>query len=153
MIKWQWASFDQLTTDVLYKIMKARIEVFVVEQNCPYQEADDLDKCSWHLIGWKNREIVSYLRVIFPGKKYIEPSIGRVLTVQHVRRTGIGKELTKEAIKRVGEVYPDTPVRISAQRYLEKFYSEFGFEPVSEPYEEDGIPHIEMLRKGCIVKQ
>ena len=150
-MNWQWLSFEELSRDDLYKVLKVRQAVFVVEQNCVYQDADDLDPVSWHLMGWRKtttgRELVAYLRVVFPGKKYPEPSIGRVLTTASVRGTGAGKALTREAITRIALEYPQMSIRISAQRYLEKFYSEFGFETVSDPYVEDGIPHIEMLRE------
>ena len=148
---WQWLSFEKLLREDLYEVLKVRQAIFVVEQNCAYLDADDLDPASWHLMGWREtatgRELVAYLRVVFPGKKYPEPSIGRVLTTASVRGTGVGKTLTREAITRIALEYPHMSIRISAQRYLEKFYSEFGFETVSDPYDEDGIPHIEMLRK------
>jgi len=151
-MNWLWSSFEELSRDDLYEVLKVRQAVFVVEQNCVYQDADDLDSVSWHLMGWhegtSRRELVAYLRVVFPGKKYPEPSIGRVLTTASMRGTGAGKELTREAITHIALEYPQMSIRISAQRYLEKFYSEFGFEAVSDPYEEDGIPHIEMLRKA-----
>jgi len=150
-MNWQWSSFEELSREDLFVILKVRQAVFVVEQNCPYQDADDLDPVSWHLMGWHEgatgRELVAYLRVVFPGKKYPEPSIGRVLTTASVRGTGVGKTLTGEAITRIALEYPHMSIRISAQRYLEKFYSEFGFETVSDPYDEDGIPHIEMVRR------
>jgi len=150
-MNWQWSSFEELSREDLFVILKVRQAVFVVEQNCPYQDADDLDPVSWHLMGWHEgatgRELVAYLRVVFPGKKYPEPSIGRVLTTASVRGTGVGKTLTGEAITRIALEYPHMSIRISAQQYLEKFYSEFGFETVSDPYDEDGIPHIEMVRR------
>jgi ElaA protein len=150
-MNWQWLSFEELSREDLYDVLKVRQAVFIVEQDCAYQDADDLDPVSWHLLGWREtatgRELVAYLRVVFPEKKYPEPSIGRVLTTASVRGTGMGKALTCEAITHIALEYPQMSIRISAQRYLEKFYSEFGFETVSDPYDEDGIPHIEMLRK------
>ena len=152
MIEWQWSSFEELTRDTLFEICKLRQEVFIVEQNCAYQDLDDLDQVSWHLMGWRkdsvDKKLVAYLRVVFPGKKYQEPSIGRVITAPSVRRTGLGYALTQEAISRIVQIYPKTAIRISAQQYLEKFYSKFEFEKVGDPYDEDGIPHIEMFRKG-----
>lgn len=149
-MNWQWLSFEGFTPEELFEIMKVRQAVFVVEQNCAYQDADDLDQVSWHLMGWHEdnmrRNLVAYLRVVFPGRKYPEPSIGRVLTASSARGAGLGKVLMREAIAHTASVYPQMSIRISAQRYLEKFYSGFGFETVSEPYDEDGIPHIEMLR-------
>ena len=150
MIKWQWVLFEDLTVDVLFEIMKIRQEVFVVEQNCAYQDTDDLDRFSWHLVGWREgdsgKEIVAYLRVVFPGKKYTEPSLGRVLTLRSARGEGLGKALLSEALRYTAIQYPNINIRISAQRYLEKFYGSFGFEICSDPYEEDGIPHIEMIK-------
>lgn len=151
MIEWQWKKFDELSREDLYEIIQVRQEVFVIEQNCIYQDLDDLDKLAWHLIAWNanqsnSREIVAYLRVVFPGYKYQEPSIGRILTVKKVRGTGLGKELLRIALLKIEAEYPNVSVRISAQAHLNKFYSQFGFEKVSEPYDEDGIVHIEMLK-------
>lgn len=150
MIQWQWLPFENLSRNVLFEILKVRQAVFVVEQNCVYQDADNLDPVSWHLMGWRinsgEKELVAYLRVSLPGKKYPEPSIGRVLTAPSVRGTGIGKALIDKGITQTTIEYPGVRIRISAQQYLEKFYSEFGFETVTAPYDEDGIPHIEMVR-------
>ena len=150
MIKWQWSSFDELSLHELYEILKIRQAIFIVEQNCAYLDADDLDQVAWHLIGWREgankKNCVAYLRVVFPGGKFPEPSIGRVLVTPELRKTGLGKKLTGEAIARIADEYPNTAIRISAQQHLEKYYSEFGFKAVSKPYNEDGIPHIEMLR-------
>jgi ElaA protein len=151
MITWQWALFDQLSLGELYAILKIRQQVFIVEQDCPYLDADGLDQSVWHLCCWQqdfaNKELVAYLRVLPPGMKYSEAALGRVLTAESVRGSGIGKELIRQGLKRTQQQYPDTNIRISAQLYLEKFYTAFGFETVSEPYHEDGIPHIEMLNK------
>ena len=151
MIEWQWKTFDELSADELYEIMKVRQEVFVLEQNCIYQDADDLDKTAWHLMGWHvrqpdTRKLQAYLRVVFPGCKYKEPSIGRIMTVKKVRGTGMGKELLRNALLKIETEYSHQSIRISAQQHLHKFYALFGFEQVSEPYDEDGIVHIEMLR-------
>ena len=150
MIKWQWSSFDELSLHALYEILKIRQAIFVVEQDCSYLDTDDLDQVAWHLIGWhedaNNKKMVAYLRVVFPGEKYPEPSIGRVLVLPESRKTGLGKKLTAEAIARIADEYPNTAIRISAQQHLQKFYAAFGFKAVSKPYLEDGIPHIEMLR-------
>lgn len=146
MIEWQWCRFESLTTTQLYEIVSAREAVFVVEQQCPYLDADGLDRRSWHLTGWKAGQVAAYSRVVEPGIKYIEPSLGRVLTVGEWRGNGLGKELLRQAIRKTEELYPGQGIRISAQQYLEAFYAGFGFERVSEPYDEDGIPHIEMLR-------
>ncbi|MFC6632127.1 GNAT family N-acetyltransferase [Microbulbifer taiwanensis] len=146
-IHWHWSSFGQLTRDQLYEILRLRQEVFAVEQECPYQDADGRDQFAWHLSGWSGESLFAYLRVVFPGKKYTEPSIGRVLTSESARGTGLGRELMRRAIENTQREFPQASIRISAQQYLKKFYGEFGFEQVSGPYDEDGIAHIEMLRR------
>lgn len=150
MLEWQWLLFTDLSRDQLYEILKVRQAVFTVEQDCAYQDADGLDQVSWHLLGWRKdpdeKKLVAYLRVVVPGSKYPEPSIGRILVARSVRRTGIGKTLMREAITRTLTEYPGSSIRISAQQHLENFYLAFGFTTVSEPYDEDGIPHVEMLR-------
>ena len=152
MIEWQWAAYSDLDRDCLFEILYARQAVFIVEQDCPYQDIDHLDSLSWHLIGWSQdageKELAAYMRVTIPGEKYPEPSIGRVITTQKARGRGLGNQLMLEGIARIEAEYPNTPIRISAQVYLQKYYRRFGFENVGEPYEEDGIPHIEMLRKA-----
>ena len=148
--EYRWLSFDQLTTNEIYEILRARQEVFVVEQECAYQDVDGKDQHARHLACWDSRSsapaLLAYLRVIVPGKKYAEPSIGRVLTCKSVRGTGIGRELMQRGIAHTLREFPGAAIRISAQLYLKRFYKEFGFETCSETYDEDGIPHIEMLR-------
>lgn len=151
MITWQWSFFKELSRDDLFAVLKARQEVFILEQQCIYQDADELDPLSWHLIGRlddaANRQLVAYSRVVLPGKKFAEPSIGRVLVSKTFRGRGLGRALTHETISRTMHQYPDSAIRISAQHYLEQFYSGFGFETVSAPYDEDGIAHVEMVRQ------
>jgi len=148
-IDWQWSLFDELSARDLYDILKIRQAVFVVEQDCAYQDVDDIDQYAWHLLGIQQsgttKRLVAYLRLVYPAIKYPEPSIGRVLTVASVRGQGLGKALTREALAQAAREYPGQRVRISAQSHLSDFYKEFGFEIVSEPYDEDGIPHVEML--------
>lgn len=150
-MQWQWCTFDKLTAEQLYEILRIRQEVFAVEQDCVYQDADGKDQHAWHLACWQADSdqpcLQAYLRVVFPGKKYPEPSIGRVLTCESARGSGLGRELMRRAIEMMQRELPQAPIRISAQLYLKKFYEEFGFEQTSEPYDEDGIPHIEMLRQ------
>jgi ElaA protein len=148
-IDWQWSRFSELTPADLYAAMRLREEVFVVEQQCPYQDADGRDPQAWHLLGWsgKNRsDLVAYARIFEPGVRYTECSIGRVVTSPKVRGTGIGRELMSEALRRVDGLVPGQAIKIAAQRRLEKFYLDFGFRTVSAPYEEDGIIHVDMLR-------
>ncbi len=124
--------------------------MFVVEQNCAYPDADGRDPQAWHLLGWleseKGRRLVAYARVFEPGVRYAEGSIGRVATAQEVRGFGFGKALMAEALRRLDTLAPRQPVKLAAQRYLEGFYSGFGFRTVSAPYEEDGITHVDMIR-------
>jgi ElaA protein len=124
----------------------AREAVFVVEQDCAFLDADGSDPDCWHLVGRKGREMAAYCRIVPPGLKFAEPSIGRVLTTKAGRGTGAGKALMAEAIRRCEALFPGHAIRIGAQQYLEKFYGGFGFATVSEPYDEDGIPHVIMLR-------
>jgi len=144
-INWLLYEYNSLPIDTLYQIMAVRQEVFVVEQNCPYLDADGYDDRALHLCGVWEGNIVAYARIFPPKIKYPEASIGRVLTTNHVRGKGIGKELMNCAIAHCKQRYPNTSIRISAQSYLDKFYSELGFRIVSEQYLEDGIPHQEML--------
>ena len=147
-IDWKWYSFNELSTTELHSVLKLRQEIFIVEQNCIYQDCDDLDKKAWHLLGMLSNtaqlELVAYLRVIYPGVKTNYPAIGRLLTHGKMRKKGLGKQLLKQGIINTNRTYPDYPIQISAQLYLQPFYKSFGFIPVSEPYDEDGIPHINM---------
>lgn len=151
-IAWQWNAFDELSLNDLYTILQVRQMVFVVEQACPYLDADGYDERAWHLLGWVEHEtgriLGAYARVFAPGVKYAEASIGRVITHPAVRRKGMGEALMVEALRRVETLSPGTGVRIGAQMYLEKFYEKSGFRRVSAPYDEDGIVHIEMLREA-----
>lgn len=148
MIQWQWKRFSDLSASQLYAVCAAREAVFVVEQSCPYQELDGLDLDAMHLIGWSGNEIAAYLRVLEPGVRYVEPSIGRVLTSKAFRGTGIGRTLVAMSLEYIDSHHPGRDVRISAQAHLERFYGWFGFVAVSERYLEDDIPHVEMLRRG-----
>ena len=131
----------------VHDLYEARVGVFIVEQNCVFQDVDGADAASWHLLGRRGGgPLLAYCRLVPAGVKFDEPSIGRVLTTKQGRRTGIGRELMKEAIRRAEALWPGQAIRIGAQRYLDRFYGEFGFVQCSEPYDEDGIMHIQMLR-------
>jgi len=144
-LQWRLHEFDQFDTGQLYAVLAARVAVFVVEQDCPYQDLDGLDDVALHLVGWAgDGAVVAYARILPPGTRFEQPSIGRVLTSLPGRRCGLGRELMRRAIDVVGERYPGHSVRISAQCYLQRFYSELGFAVDSAPYREDGIPHVEM---------
>jgi len=149
-IRWQWSRFNELSPEDLYAVVRLRESVFIVEQNCPYPDADGRDPNAWHLLGWRDygadRRLVAYSRIFEPGIRYDEASVGRVVTAPEVRRTGLGKVLMAEALRRIETMLPGQPVKIAAQRRLENFYLGFGFRTVSDPYEEDGIIHVDMIR-------
>ncbi len=146
-ITWQRAPFSDLSAAQLYAILKVRSEVFVLEQNCVYQDIDGLDLTCLHLVGWTDdQQVAAYLRVVPPGLKYEEVSLGRVVSSNAVRGTGIGKQLLAHGMKLIEKNYPGKPVRIQAQSYLENFYQSFGFVTVSDVLMEDGIPHFMMLK-------
>ncbi len=138
--------FELLTPFELYAILQLRNEVFVVEQNCVFQDADNKDQKSIHLMYWNNNELVAYCRLLPPGLAYTEMSIGRVVSSPKYRKTGAGKVLIKEAIQQIRQTFGNGPIRIGAQCYLIQFYASFGFIEEGEMYLEDGIEHIEMIR-------
>ena len=150
-LSWQWSRFSELRPDDLYAVVRLREAVFVVEQECPYLDADGRDPGAWHLLGWNQdaaeRSLVAYARVFEPGVRYTEGSIGRVATAREVRRTGVGKQLMAEALRRLELLAPDQKIKIAAQQRLEAFYAGLGFTTVSAPYEEDGIMHVDMVRQ------
>ena len=151
MLHWRFARFDELSPREIHDVFQARIAVFVLEQACPFQDVDGRDPECWHLVGRGHAgqgPLLAYCRLVPPGVRYDEPSIGRVLTTAAGRRAGWGRELMREALRRADELWPGRTLRIGAQQYLERFYGELGFVRASEPYDEDGIPHIDMLRTG-----
>jgi ElaA protein len=141
-LTWHESPFDALSVHQLYAIMVLRQRVFVVEQTCAYLDADGADAPSRHLWAEHRGDIVAYARIVPAGLRFAELSIGRVITAPETRGTGLGRELMRRAIATCGAV----PIRLSAQAHLERFYSELGFVRASDVYDEDGIPHIEMLR-------
>ena len=145
---WRWCRFDELDPFELQAIYMARQLVFAVEQNCVYLDADGVDAHSFHLAAWSNDRTVplAYARIVHPGQKYAEPSIGRVITTRGARGTGLGRELVRRAVAHCSAAFPGHGIRISAQTRLERFYAAFGFVAAGAPYLEDGIPHTEMLR-------
>ena len=147
-LTWRWCAFDALTPRELQNIYMARQQVFAIEQACAYLDADGYDEDSHHLAAWSagHRVPLAYARVVHPGLKYAEPSIGRVITTEAARGTGLGRELVRRAIEHASAAFPEHGIRISAQSRLEHFYAGFGFAIVGERYMEDGIPHTEMLR-------
>jgi ElaA protein len=147
MLAWQFAKMEEFSSREWYEVTVAREAVFVVEQDCAFLDADGADPACWHLVGRLGAELAAYCRIVPPGLKFAEPSIGRVLTTGAGRGTGAGRALMDEAIARCERLFPGRPIRIGAQQYLERFYGGFGFATVSEPYDEDGIPHVTMLRE------
>ena len=149
---WQFSRFRDLSVDDLYAIVRLREAVFIIEQNCPYPDADGRDPLAWHLLGWRDgpdgKELVAYARIFEAGIRYHEASVGRIVTAPVVRKTGLGRQLMVEALKRVEKLAPTQKIKIAAQRRLENFYKGFGFETVSDPYEEDGIMHVDMIREA-----
>jgi len=151
---WQLFTFAELTTAQLYAILKLRQEVFVVEQQCVYQDCDGQDQNALHLLGWDDSgaqsEPVAYLRILPPQTRDGLPAIGRIVTRRDMRGKGHGKEIMTRCLHWIDELYPKSAVAISAQQYLVKFYENFGFDIASEGYEEDGIPHIQMIRNPLV---
>lgn len=145
-IIWNIKSFEELTTQELYKIIRARVEVFVIEQDTPYQDLDNYDQKALHIWAEQDGELLAYCRIFDKGIKYSETSIGRVLTPTNARQKGFGKELISIAIENIEKLYKTSEIRISAQDYLIKFYSDFGFVDTGKKYLEDNLPHTEMKR-------
>jgi ElaA protein len=141
-LTWHVREFADLAVGELYAILALRQRVFVVEQNCAYLDADGVDAASRHLWAERGGEVAAYLRIVPAGVKFAELSLGRVITAPEARGAGLGRELMKRGIAAAGPV----PIRIGAQAHLEKFYGELGFVRASDVYDEDGIPHIEMVR-------
>lgn len=135
--------FEELTADELYEILKIRVSVFVVEQNCPYQEIDDRDKQSFHVYLRDNDGIQAYLRVVNKGVSFDEVSIGRVIAVK--RRCGLGSKILSEGIKVTEDRLKATTIKIEAQTYAKGLYEKQGFRQISEEFLEDGIPHVLMM--------
>ncbi|MGG7213188.1 GNAT family N-acetyltransferase [Clostridium nigeriense] len=135
--------FDELSTEELYEILKIRVNVFVVEQECAYQEIDEKDKKAYHIYLKDKNEIKAYLRVLDKGISYEEVSIGRVLTTE--RGIGLGNKIIEAGIKVAKENMNADKIKIEAQSYAKKFYEKFGFNQISDEFLEDGIPHIEMI--------
>jgi ElaA protein len=153
-LSWQCAAFSDLSVTQLYAILRARSDVFVVEQNCLFQDMDGADEACRHLTAWipgaAGPEVAAYLRIVPPELKFAEASLGRVMTSSQARGSGIGKQLMTRGIEELQRTYPGAAVRIGAQHYLEKFYQSFGFVTDSQLYLEDDIPHVDMLKSGAI---
>jgi ElaA protein len=139
-------SFSELTTQELYDVLQLRAEVFVVEQDCVYQDVDGKDKKALHICGYKNEKLVAYTRIFKPGDYFDEASIGRVVVRESERQFKYGYDIMTASISAIKAHYNETLIRISAQTYLKRFYNNLGFEEVGKEYLEDGIPHINMIK-------
>ncbi len=145
-MQWQWCRFAELGVDNLYDALALRCRVFILEQGA-YLDPDGVDRVSWHLLGRDDAgQLHAYLRLVDPGVKYAEPSMGRVITSPERRGTGLGRVLVAKAMAQHDSVWPGVGNRISAQAHLAPLYGEFGFVPVGQTYLEDNIPHLEMWR-------
>ncbi|GAB4509228.1 MAG: GNAT family N-acetyltransferase [Allomuricauda sp.] len=140
-------TFDELTIHELYQILRLRSEVFVVEQDCVYQDVDNKDQKAHHVIGLKEDEVVAYTRVFKPGDYFDNVSIGRVVVRQDQRKYGLGKQIMLATMAAIDQRFPNKPIEISAQSYLLRFYTDLGFSAFGEEYLEDGIPHQRMLKE------
>lgn len=150
-IQWNITTFQKLESDQLYDLLKLRVEVFVVEQQCAYPELDEYDRHpeTRHISGHnEGGELIAYVRILPPGLRYSEVNLGRFVVKADFRQQGIGHQLLQTALQEISTCWSQTPVRISAQTYLQTFYAQYGFVRISDGYLEDGIPHVEMVKKA-----
>jgi len=146
-LTWTTKPFDSLTLAELYALLQLRSEVFVVEQTCAFQDIDGQDQAAWHLLGYtETGELAAYTRLFAAGISYPEASIGRVVVSPKFRRYGLGRELLRQSIAAIDQLFGEQPIQIGAQLYLKDFYESFHFRQHGEGYLEDGIPHIHMIR-------
>ncbi|MDW3095623.1 MAG: GNAT family N-acetyltransferase [Gammaproteobacteria bacterium] len=149
-LEWKCKRFDQLSNNQLYELLKLRVDIFVVEQTCVYTELDEKDRLpdTYHLMAYDNNQLVAYARLLSADTSYSDCSIGRFLVESTWRHQGIGSLLMQKCLEQITILWPENDIRISAQVYLKEFYESFEFYQVSEPYLEDGIPHLEMLKNA-----
>ena len=147
MLQIQVKKFNELTIDQLYELLQLRSQVFVVEQDCVYQDIDSKDQKSLHILGLKNNKIIAYTRIFRPGDYFNEASIGRVVVAENERKFKYGHQIMKASINAIAAHFNTATIIISAQTYLKKFYNNLGFNQIGDGYLEDGIPHIKMLKK------
>lgn len=145
-LNWQFLSFEELSARQLYVILQLRNEVFVMEQQCAYQDIDGSDHQAMHLMGLRDERLMAYARCFAAGVKYPEASLGRVITRSEMRGTGAGHALMREALARMQTLWGAQAIRISAQAHLKDFYAQHDFVVQGDVYDEDGIPHVAMLR-------
>lgn len=147
MIKTKVKTFSDLTLQELYDVLQLRSEVFVVEQDCVYQDIDGKDQKALHVLGFKNDKLVAYTRIFKPGDYFKEASIGRVVVAKNERAFKYGYDIMNTSIKAVNDYFNVSLIKISAQCYLKQFYTNLGFKAIGEEYLEDDIPHIAMIRE------
>lgn len=146
-VRWAWYRWDEMTPDVVYAAMRLRSAAFVVEQNCVFPDMDGRDPSCAHLCGWDGAgALLAYLRLVPPGVRTPDVSLGRVVVAATARGQGLGRAVMQEGLRGCAARYPGLPVRVSAQQHLERFYRSLGFRTVGAPYDEDGILHVDMLR-------
>lgn len=145
-MEWRLKKFSELTIDELYSILRLRSEVFVVEQNCVFQDIDNKDQTSYHFMGWQDDDLCAYTRIVPAGAAFKLPSIGRVVTSPKTRGSGLGRLLMEKSIEETLTIFGKTDIEVGAQFHLKKFYASLGFIQSSDIYLEDGIEHIEMIR-------
>ena len=145
-IHWSWQEFQHISGQQMHEILRLRQDIFIVEQQCIYTDADELDAASLHLSGRDaSGEIVAYARLCSPGSRYVEPSIGRLLTIKRQRGSGLACHAIGLCLEKAANIWQSRFVRISAQFYLRDFYISLGFAEIGEAYDEDGIKHIDMI--------
>ena len=147
-LRWAWLSFDELDGPALYAALALRQAVFVVEQDCPYLDADGLDDRSMHLLGWRGGDLAAYARALPPGLVYPCAAIGRVVTSPAARGQGLGRPLMRRAMAHTWRRWGPGPIKLSAQAHLEPYYRSLGFAVCGPGYDEDGIPHLPMRCAG-----
>ncbi|WP_439558986.1 GNAT family N-acetyltransferase [Dyadobacter sp.] len=146
LLDWQFQTFDTLTNEAVYQLLRLRNEVFIVEQKCCFQDLDNKDQQCHHLLGYREGKLVAVSRIVPAGLSYIYPSIGRIAVAREARGIGAGVELLNVSIEKLEMLYGKSMIRIGAQLYLKRFYESFGFRQSGDIYLEDEIEHIEMTR-------
>lgn len=148
-VRWQWHAWAALSPDVLHAFLKLRSDIFVVEQNCVFSDMDGVDPACEHLTGFdREGRLLAYLRLLPPGVKMKEASLGRLVVAADQRRSGLARQAVQRGLERLHARFPGAPIRIGGQTYMERFYASMGFVTIEEPYLEDGIPHVHMLYRG-----
>jgi len=148
-LRWTFRTFQELTVEQLFDVLLLRVDVFVVEQQCAYRELEDWDRHpeTVHLSGRnEGGQLIAYARILSPGVRFPEINLGRFVVRTDSRKQGIGHQLLRAALQEIARCWPQTPIRISAQDYLQAFYAQYAFIRVSDVYLEDGIPHVDMLK-------